>query len=150
MRERQSDEGPGVDAVESRCGRRREATYACSRVLMKLQTQIVPHIFVVQGPLSFPPSFLLGNHVVQRCLQRLGPSGDSQFIYDVAASRCLEIATHRHGCCVLQRCIDHATPVQKKVLVEAISVHALALSQDQVGRTRIALWLLQWIDRVPE
>ena len=37
-------------------------------------------------------------------LQRLGPE-DSQFIYDAAAAHCLDIATHRHGCCVLQaRC----------------------------------------------
>ena len=34
-------------------------------------------------------------------LQRLGPE-DSQFIYDAAAAHCLDIATHRHGCCVLQ------------------------------------------------
>lgn len=44
--------------------------------------------------------------------QRLGPE-DSQFIYDAACGHCVEIATHRHGCCVLQRCIDFATPAQK-------------------------------------
>jgi hypothetical protein len=38
---------------------------------------------------------LNGNHVVQRCLQRLGPE-DSQFIYDAAISNCVEVATHRH------------------------------------------------------
>lgn len=46
-----------------------------------------------------------------RWLQRLGPE-DSQFIYDAAAGNCLDIATHRHGCCVLQRCIDYATNPQ--------------------------------------
>ncbi len=45
----------------------------------------------------------------------------------------MEIATHRHGCCVLQRCIDFATPSQKKALVEVISAHALVLSQDAFG-----------------
>ncbi len=45
----------------------------------------------------------------------------------------MEIATHRHGCCVLQRCIDFATPSQKKALVEVISTHALVLSQDAFG-----------------
>lgn len=44
---------------------------------------------------------LNGNHVVQRCLQRLGPE-DSQFIYQAAGANCVDIATHRHGCCVLQ------------------------------------------------
>ncbi len=71
---------------------------------------------------------LNGNHVVQRCLQRLGPD-DSQFIYDAAAEHCVEIATHRHGCCVLQRCIDFATPQQKERLVEEIGKRALVLSQ---------------------
>lgn len=75
---------------------------------------------------------LNGNHVVQRCLQRLGPE-DSQFIYDAAAQHCLDIATHRHGCCVLQRCIDYATNPQKRALIERIADHSLMLSQDPFG-----------------
>lgn len=60
--------------------------------------------------------------------QRLGPE-DSQFIYDAAAAHCLDIATHRHGCCVLQRCIDYATNPQKRALIERIADHSLMLSQ---------------------
>lgn len=75
---------------------------------------------------------LNGNHVVQRCLQRLGAS-ECQFIYEAAGSHCVEIATHRHGCCVLQRCIDHATPEQRKELVREIAQHAYVLSQDPFG-----------------
>lgn len=75
---------------------------------------------------------LNGNHVVQRCLQRLGPE-DSQFIYDAACAHCVEIATHRHGCCVLQRCVDFATPAQKQELVGRIAENALPLSQDAFG-----------------
>lgn len=71
---------------------------------------------------------LNGNHVVQRCLQRLGPE-DSQFIYDAACSYCIEVASHRHGCCVLQRCIDFATAQQRRRLVEEIARNALVLSQ---------------------
>jgi hypothetical protein len=71
---------------------------------------------------------LNGNHVIQRCLQRLGPE-ESQFVYDAAAANAMEIATHRHGCCVLQRCIDFATPAQKLDLVQQIAANALALSQ---------------------
>lgn len=75
---------------------------------------------------------LNGNHVVQRCLQRLGPE-DSQFIYDAAIDCCVEIASHRHGCCVLQRCIDFATPNQKHSLIMEVSANALVLSQDAFG-----------------
>jgi len=38
---------------------------------------------------------LNGNHVIQRCLQRLGPE-ESQFVYDAAAANAMEIATHRY------------------------------------------------------
>ena len=75
---------------------------------------------------------LNGNHVVQRCLQRLGPE-DSQFIYDAAIGCCVEIASHRHGCCVLQRCIDFATHDQRKSMIMEISSNALILSQDAFG-----------------
>eukprot|EP00889_Picochlorum_renovo_P000872 jgi/Picre1/27902/NNA_000865.t1 len=67
-----------------------------------------------------------------RCLQRLGPS-EAQFIYDAASEDCLNIATHRHGCCVLQRCIDFSTNQQRKAIIEKISVHSLPLSQDPFG-----------------
>ena len=76
---------------------------------------------------------LNGNHVIQRCLQRLGPE-ESQFVYDAAAANTMDIATHRHGCCVLQRCIDFATPVQKRRVVDKISEHALPLSQVRRAR----------------
>jgi hypothetical protein len=36
---------------------------------------------------------------------------------------------HPQGCCVLQRCIDYATPGQKAALVAEIARHALSLSQ---------------------
>ncbi len=45
----------------------------------------------------------------------------------------MEVATHRHGCCVLQRCIDHASESQKVQLVSEITYNALALVQDPFG-----------------
>ncbi|XP_002961917.2 pumilio homolog 12 [Selaginella moellendorffii] len=75
---------------------------------------------------------LNGNHVVQRCLQRLG-NEENQFIFDAAAQHCVEVGTHRHGCCVLQRCVDFSKGVQKERLVGEIAANALVLSQDQYG-----------------
>lgn len=75
---------------------------------------------------------LNGNHVVQRCLQRLAHV-QKQFIYDAACSHCVEIASHRHGCCVLQRCIDYASPEQRNALLIKIASHGLELSQDPFG-----------------
>jgi hypothetical protein len=77
---------------------------------------------------------LNGNHVIQRCLNRLSPQ-DNQFIYDSVsqAGHCVEVATHRHGCCVLQRCIDHASDSQKIQLINEIIANALVLVQDPYG-----------------
>lgn len=75
---------------------------------------------------------LNGNHVIQKCLQRLTPE-DSQFIFDAAANNCLKIATHRHGCCVLQRCLDHGSEEQIKQLSLVISKFTVALSLDAYG-----------------
>ncbi|OCH92683.1 ARM repeat-containing protein [Obba rivulosa] len=75
---------------------------------------------------------LNGNHVIQKCLNKLAPE-DNQFIYNAVAANCVEVATHRHGCCVLQRCIDHASDAQRIQLVNEITYNALTLVQDPYG-----------------
>ena len=55
---------------------------------------------------------LNGNHVIQRGLHRMS-SENKQFIYNAVSENCIEVATHRHGCCVLQRCIDFSSENQK-------------------------------------
>ncbi|XP_010939632.1 putative pumilio homolog 7, chloroplastic [Elaeis guineensis] len=75
---------------------------------------------------------LNGNHVVQRCLQCLSAK-DNEFIFVAAAEHCVDIATHRHGCCVLQRCIGHAIGEHRAKLVAEISANGLFLAQDAFG-----------------
>ncbi|KAJ7968186.1 Pumilio 7 like [Quillaja saponaria] len=75
---------------------------------------------------------LNGNHVVQRCLQCLG-NEDNKFIFVAAAKYCVDIATHQHGCCVLQRCISHSIGDHRDNLVAEISANGLLLSQDAYG-----------------
>ena len=67
---------------------------------------------------------LNGNHVIQRCLNRLS-SSDNQFVYDAVAEHCVEVATHRHGCCVMQRCIDHASENQKVLSLSLSHTHTI-------------------------
>jgi hypothetical protein len=94
---------------------------------------------------------LNGNHVIQKCLNKLAPEDNQvcsspyyrmfrayscseiQFIYNAVAANCVEVATHRHGCCVLQRCIDHASDHQRIQLVNEITFNALTLVQDPYG-----------------
>lgn len=75
---------------------------------------------------------LNGNHVIQKCINKLEPN-DNQFIYDAVARHCVQVSTHRHGCCVMQRCIDHASSQQKFMLIEEIINNALVLVQDAFG-----------------
>lgn len=75
---------------------------------------------------------LNGNHVIQKCLNKLGPE-NSQFIFDAVGRHCVIVGTHRHGCCVLQRCIDHAKGAQRAHLIAAITSNAFSLVQDPFG-----------------
>lgn len=75
---------------------------------------------------------LNGNHVIQKCLQVLGAER-CQFIYDSVGEACIIVGTHRHGCCVLQRCIDHAQGYQRNQLVAQITRCAFDLVQDAYG-----------------
>jgi len=75
---------------------------------------------------------LNGNHVVQRCLQKLDAK-HNQFIYDAVAQHCILVASHRHGCCVFQRCVDFATPDQKHQVVMQVVEKTVQLVQDQYG-----------------
>lgn len=75
---------------------------------------------------------LNGNHVIQKCLNKLTPA-NAQFIFDAVGGACVEVGTHRHGCCVLQRCIDHASGDQKVWLISRITQEAVTLIQDPFG-----------------
>ncbi|OMJ23105.1 Pumilio domain-containing protein [Smittium culicis] len=85
---------------------------------------------------------LNGNHVIQKCLNKLvstdpksGATNNNnvQFIYDSVSNNCIEVATHRHGCCVFQRCIDVASTAQLDQLVDKVTENALELVQDPFG-----------------
>lgn len=75
---------------------------------------------------------LNGNHVIQKCLNKFGP-GNSHFIFDAVGRHCVIVGTHRHGCCVLQRCIDHAKGSERSQLIAAITSNAFSLVQDPFG-----------------
>ena len=82
---------------------------------------------------------LNGNHVIQKCLNRLMPE-DAQFIFNAVGKSCVVVGTHRHGCCVLQRCIDHASGSQRADLIAQITQNAFRLVQDPFGN-----YVLQYI-----
>lgn len=73
---------------------------------------------------------LNGNHVVQKCLQNLK---NKQFVFDAVLQHCVQVATHRHGCCVLQRCLDYGSAEQRTQLLRQAARHAPRLSLDPFG-----------------
>ena len=82
---------------------------------------------------------LNGNHVIQKCLNKFS-APDAQFIFNAVGRDAVLVGTHRHGCCVLQRCVDHANPHQKDVLVSQIINSAHVLVQDPFGN-----YVLQYV-----
>ncbi|KAI0662389.1 ARM repeat-containing protein [Cubamyces menziesii] len=104
---------------------RRQTDLRCNGQIHSIILALSLHVVVLIKDLN-------GNHVIQKCLNKLAPE-DNQFIYNAVAANCVEVATHRHGCCVLQRCIDHASEHQRIQLVNEITYNALTLVQDPYG-----------------
>lgn len=57
----------------------------------------------------------------------------AQFVLEAAIRFCAEIAIHRHGCCVLQRCVLHSAGAEREKLLAEISRNSLLLAQDPFG-----------------
>ncbi|KAJ9558849.1 hypothetical protein OSB04_013463 [Centaurea solstitialis] len=93
----------------------------CSMVVSALK----PGIIVLMKNMN-------GNHVAQRFLQYLKPEFN-EFIFEAATVKCIELATDRHGCCVLQKCLSHSDGEPRRRLVREITSNALILSQDPYG-----------------
>lgn len=73
-----------------------------------------------------------GNHVIQRILQKL-PHIHSKFVFDAVANSVGDVARHRHGCCVIQRCLDSPPSPARSNLVKRIVEKSLDLMQDAYG-----------------
>jgi hypothetical protein len=73
-----------------------------------------------------------GNHVIQRILLKLGHT-HAKFVFDAVAESVGDVARHRHGCCVIQRCLDSPPGPSRAHLVRRIVDKALELMQDAYG-----------------
>lgn len=73
-----------------------------------------------------------GNHVIQRVLLKLGHR-HSRFVFDAVANSVGDVARHRHGCCVIQRCLDSPPTEARSYLVRRIVQKSLELMQDAYG-----------------
>ncbi|XP_024008980.1 putative pumilio homolog 10 [Eutrema salsugineum] len=90
---------------------------------------------------------LNGYHVIQTCLDSLGPN-DKKFVLEAATKYCAEIATHRHGCFVLQCCVSNSLGEQRERLVDEISRNSRHLSQDPFGNYVVQFLIEQKVSSV--
>lgn len=77
---------------------------------------------------------LNGNHVIQKILNKYPPD-NCQFIYSSIIDDILVVATHKHGCCVLQKCLNHVNQAQLVAFSEEILRYSVfvVLINDQFG-----------------
>ena len=73
-----------------------------------------------------------GNHVIQRILQKLEHK-HATFVFAAVAAGVGDVARHRHGCCVIQRCLDSPPTEARSHLVHRIVEKSLDLMQDAYG-----------------
>ncbi|CAE5959361.1 unnamed protein product [Arabidopsis arenosa] len=90
---------------------------------------------------------LNGSHVLQSCLEFLGPN-DNKFVLEAATKYCSEIATHRHGCRVLQCCLINTVGPQHDRLVAEILRNSHHLSQDPFGNYVVQCLIEQQVSAV--
>lgn len=57
----------------------------------------------------------------------------TQFIFDACMNYCIEIGSHKHGCCVMQRCLEKGKEVQKLMLADVIIFNLHSLIEDPFG-----------------
>jgi len=79
-----------------------------------------------------------GNHVVQKCLKHSSLKA-RLFVIRAVTENTRTISTHRHGCCVVQRCLDATTPetpetaADRAKLVAKIIENSMTLMQNAYG-----------------
>ncbi|KAK3028422.1 hypothetical protein RJ639_039632 [Escallonia herrerae] len=73
-----------------------------------------------------------GRHVIKQCLNFLGDQ-PNEVLYDLAISKCRQLATDKVGCLSLNDCIDCISTSQRKELLDRIVQNADFLSKDPCG-----------------
>jgi len=53
-----------------------------------------------------------GNHIIIKFISTI-KYPNNNYVYDILLNSILEVATDKHGCCVLQKCIEYAYDIQK-------------------------------------
>ncbi|ESW29216.1 hypothetical protein PHAVU_002G052900, partial [Phaseolus vulgaris] len=99
---------------------------------LKSPEQICGAIFAVKRISVRLCKSVNGGHVINHCFKLFSPAL-TRFIIDEVAKNCVEIATDKSGCSVLQKCLHHAKDNTMKRLIEEIVSHASVLTEHPFG-----------------
>ena len=83
---------------------------------------------------------LNGTHIIQKLINDF-PSYSPK-IHKIIIDNCASLATHRHGCCVLQKYLDGNDKELQKKLIDGLIENSLVLIIDQFGNYVIQSMLL--------
>ncbi|KAL7212823.1 hypothetical protein ACSBR2_015501 [Camellia fascicularis] len=73
-----------------------------------------------------------GNHVIQYCLKIFSDEDNMHILHELLHN-CLDIATEKSGCCVLQHCLAHSQGEPINRLVTEIAANGLVPSKSHYG-----------------
>lgn len=73
-----------------------------------------------------------GSHIILKLLD-LHNSTYSRAIYQEINENIVKISTHKHGCCVLQKCIEKSSESDSESIINLLVLHCEALITDQCG-----------------
>ena len=110
-----------------------------TRVIQKIFERIIN----IEDLLSYYNTLLIPNlqsfivdpnatHIIIKYVS-LVQSPKNDFVIEFLSKNVYEIATQKHSCCSLQKCIEYANPVQKHYLLLAIANVSYGLFTDQFG-----------------
>lgn len=75
---------------------------------------------------------LNGNHVIQKLISHFF-GDDLEFLVDLIIVHLIQIASHKHGCCVLQKLLNKCSPYQIQKISNEILRNSVHLMKDQFG-----------------
>lgn len=90
-----------------------------------------------------------GNHVIQKIIAQ-SKCASVSWVYDEILGKFKALGMHKHGCCVIQRCLDNANPYYKVVtldqdrLIGAVIENAVILVGDMYGN-----YIVQYVIEKP-
>ncbi|PON91063.1 Coatomer beta subunit [Trema orientale] len=74
-----------------------------------------------------------GHHVIQHCIKHFSEK-DNELLFNVLANHCIQVATDKTGCCVLQLCVEYSRGEVREHFLAEIIANAILLAEDRYGQ----------------